>query len=45
MSIETARSEALRSPSSEKNACKVWALRPGRIHTIAPLAWSATQVR
>jgi hypothetical protein len=32
MSIETARIERFRSPSSRKNACKVAALRPGFIH-------------
>ena len=38
MSIETARIESLRSPSSSKNACKVALLRPGAHHTIAPVA-------
>jgi len=37
MSIETARIDCLRSESSVKNACKVAAFRPGRIHTIAPV--------
>jgi hypothetical protein len=36
MSIEIALIESLRSPSSSKNACKIWALRPGRLHTIRP---------
>ena len=45
MSIETARIEPLRSPSSEKKPCKVALLRPGAHHTIAPVAWSATDVR
>ena len=45
MSIETARIDALRSPSSAKNACNVALLRPGAHHTIAPVSWSATQVR
>ena len=42
MSIETARIDALRSPSSSKKPCKVALLRPGWHHTIAPVAWSAT---
>jgi hypothetical protein len=45
MSIETARIEWRRSPSSSKKACKVALLRPGAHHTITPVAWSATQVR
>jgi L-arabinose isomerase len=45
MSIETARIEWRRSPSSSKNACNVWALRPGEHHTIAPVLWSTTLVR
>jgi hypothetical protein len=45
MSIETARIESLRSPSSAKKALRVALLRPGRHHTIAPVAWSATEVR
>jgi hypothetical protein len=45
MSIETARIESLRSPSSSKNAARVALLRPGEHHTIAPVAWSATEVR
>jgi hypothetical protein len=38
MSIETARIDRRRSPSSSKNACNVAALRPGEQHTIAPLS-------
>ncbi len=45
MSIETARIESRRSPSSSKNACRVALLRPARHHTIAPDRWSATEVR
>jgi CPA1 family monovalent cation:H+ antiporter len=37
--------ESLRGPSSSKNACRVALLRPGRHHTIAPVRWSATEVR
>ena len=37
MSIETARIESLRSPSSSKKPCKVALLRPGAHHTIAPV--------
>jgi hypothetical protein len=44
MSIETARIDALRSPSSVKKPCKVALLRPGAHHTIAPVRWSATEV-
>jgi hypothetical protein len=44
MSIETARIERLRSPSSSKKACKVEALRPGRHHTMVLVAWSPTSV-
>jgi hypothetical protein len=42
MSIETARIESLRDPSSSKKACRVALLRPGRHQTIAPERWSAT---
>jgi hypothetical protein len=45
MSIETARIEFLRSPSSAKNSASVALLRPARHQTIAPLRWSATEVR
>jgi hypothetical protein len=45
MSIETARIEYLRSPSSVKNSASVALLRPARHHTIAPVWWSATEVR
>jgi hypothetical protein len=45
MSIETARIESLRSPSSAKNSARVALVRPARHHTIAPLRWSATEVR
>jgi hypothetical protein len=45
MSIETARIESLRGPSSSKKPCRVALLRPGAHHTIAPLRWSATEVR
>src|SRR5215213_10050514 len=45
MSIETARIEFLRGPSSAKNSAKVALLRPARHHTIAPERWSATEVR
>jgi hypothetical protein len=45
MSIETARIESLRGPSSAKNSARVALLRPGRHHTIAPVRWSATLVR
>jgi hypothetical protein len=37
MSIETARIELLRGPSSAKNSARVALLRPGEHHTIAPL--------
>jgi hypothetical protein len=45
MSIETARIDWRRSPSSSKKPCRVALLRPGAHHTIAPVLWSATQVR
>jgi hypothetical protein len=45
MSIETARIESRRGPSSSKNSARVALLRPGRHHTIAPVRWSATLVR
>jgi hypothetical protein len=45
MSIETARIESLRGPRSSKKRCRVALLRPGAHHTIAPLRWSATEVR
>jgi hypothetical protein len=45
MSIETARIEALRSPSSSKKRCSVAALRPAAHQTIAPERWSTTLVR
>jgi hypothetical protein len=45
MSIETARIEALRSPSWSKNSASVALLPPARHHTIAPVRWSATDVR
>jgi hypothetical protein len=38
MSIETARIESLRSPSSSKNACNVAAERPGLAQMVAPTA-------
>jgi len=46
MSIETARIDCFcSSVSPSKNPCKLAALRPSVAHTIAPLSWSATQVR
>jgi hypothetical protein len=45
LSIETARIDWRRSPSSAKNRCSVALLRPFATHTIWPLSWSATTVR
>jgi hypothetical protein len=46
MSIETALIDAFcSSVSPSKNACRLAALRPSVAHTIAPVSWSATQVR
>jgi hypothetical protein len=45
MSIQTARIDARRLPSSVKKACQVALLRPFRTHTIRPVSWSATTVR
>ena len=44
MSIETARLESRRDPSSSKNSARAALLRPGRHRTIAPVRWSATKV-
>jgi len=38
MSIETARIELRRWPSSSKKPCRVALLRPGEVHTMAPVA-------
>ena len=45
MSIDTARIELLRGPSRSKKPYKVALLRPGAHHTMAPVWWSATQIR
>jgi hypothetical protein len=45
MSIETARVDFRRSPSSSKKRWNVAALRPAEHHTIAPVCWSTTEVR